>query len=615
MSWHARRLVDLIDSLASRLNRRRYDALVRHLGRTPEPNNIRRQGFVIVQIDGLAYDYLVEAMARGHTPRLRRLLSRGTYRLARWRCGLPSSTPAVQAGLMFGGAFDIPGFRWYEKDIGWSVACKVPRAARVLQTRVAASRRPGILRGGSSYMSLLDGDAGLSLLTLGSLRGGHFLENVKGVGFLLLFLLSPLRVVRTAVLSVWEYLRDLFKRLVALFIPGYYEPPRIISPFLKVMVDIIFRELQTFSAYLDIHRGTRAIFTNYYGYDEAAHHFGPNGLEAFRALRRIDQDIGRLERLVTRSQRCQYDFYVMSDHGQTPSIPFRRLYGKTLGQYIVENMENAVSVDERSTGEQTSEARAQILLGELQDIEARLRPSGARLLRAARRLVDERAPLYDEAEWDMARRNDVVVRDSGSLAHVYFNINPRALDLSDIALLYPRLLSSLLEHPGVGWVVGRQGDQVVVMNQGGTLTLGRLEHVEGYHPLADLPEPDHAARQLKQLARYPHSGDLVLLGALRDGRVVTFEDQVASHGGLGGPQDYPFIIYPAEAVPSLDERDGPVALYEHFMRYQSEGDGDGSRGSSDITSHASASRRKESTRVATPSASPRSIRIEAVPSA
>jgi hypothetical protein len=56
----------------------------------------------------------------------------------------------------------------------------------------------------------------------------------------------------------------------------------------------------------------------------------------------------------------------------------------------------------------------------------------------------------------------------------------------------------------------------------------------------------------------------------RGGQVVTFEDQAASHGGLGGAQDYPFLIHPAHVTPSLDGRDGPVALYEHFIGYQSD---------------------------------------------
>ena len=585
MSWHILRLVDLVDGLASRVNKRRYDALAWHLGRSPQAEAGYRPGFVIVQIDGLAYDHLVEAMARGHTPHLRRLLGRGGYRLMRWRCGLPSSTPAVQAGLMFGDNFDIPGFRWYEKDTGRSVVCKFPSAAHALQARVAAAR-PGILRNGSSYVSLLDGDATLSLLTLGSLGEGHFLENVKGVGFLLLFLLSPLRVARVGVLSLWEYLRDLVKRVIALFVPGYYESPALIPPLLKIIVNVIFRELQTFSAYLDIHRGTPAIFTNYYGYDEEAHHFGPDSPEAFRTLRGIDREIGRLARLARRAQRRRYDFYVMSDHGQTPAVPFQRLYGKTLGQYIVDNTEASVSIDERGTGEQTSAAQAQILLEELHDIEVRLRPAGARLLQATRRFLDRRISVYDEAEWDLTRRNSVVVRNSGSLAHVYFNVSRQTIDLGDVAVLYPRLLPSLLEHPGIGWVIGRQGDQVVVMNKGGTLTLGRSEHVEGIHPLAGLPEPGYVARQLQRLARYPHSGDLVLLGAWRAGQIVTFEDQVSSHGGLGGPQDYPFIIYPADVVLSFDGRDESISLYRHFVRYQRQGDEGASTGSSDITTQA-----------------------------
>jgi hypothetical protein len=593
MSWHICRLVDLVDGLASRFNRRRYDTLARHLGRLPAAHGEEQRGFLIVQVDGLAYDYLVEGIGRGYAPHLRRLLSSGRYRLSRWRCGLPSATPAVQAGLMFGDSFDIPGFRWYEKDKGRSVVCKLPRAAHTLQARVAATR-PGILRGGSSYVSLLDGDASLSLLTLGSFGVGHFLENVKGGGFLLLFLLSPLRVARVVALSAWEYMRDLFKRLIALFVPGYYEPPRIISPLLKVIINVLFQELQTFSAYLDIYRGTPAIFTNYYGYDEAAHHFGPSHAETFRTLRGIDREVGRLERLARRAQRRQYDFYIMSDHGQTPSTPFQRRYGKTLGQYIMENIEKTVSIDEKSTGEQTSEAQAHILLAELRDIEMRLRPAGARLLRAAHRFVNQRAPLYEETEWDLSRRGDVVVRNSGSLSHVYFNVTNQSLELSDIALLYPRLLPSLLEHPGIGWLVGRQGGQVVVMNRQGTLTLGRSEHVEGCHPLAGLPEPGYAARQLRQLARYPHSGDLILLGTWQNGQVITFEDQVASHGGLGGPQDYPFIISPASVGLSLDGGDGPTALYEHFIRYQSKGGEAYSNASSDTTRHALLSRSRVS---------------------
>ena len=35
-----------------------------------------------------------------------------------------------------------------------------------------------------------------------------------------------------------------------------------------------------------------------------------------------------------------------------------------------------------------------------------------------------------------------------------------------------------------------------------------------------------------------------ILGMLERGEVVTFEEQVGTHGGLGGPQTSPFVVYP-----------------------------------------------------------------------
>jgi hypothetical protein len=55
-----------------------------------------------------------------------------------------------------------------------------------------------------------------------------------------------------------------------------------------------------------------------------------------------------------------------------------------------------------------------------------------------------------------------------------------------------------------------------------------------------LTGPAEAARA----ARFPHAGDLILLGAYDGERVVSFEEEVATHGGLGGPQAWPFIAFP-----------------------------------------------------------------------
>jgi hypothetical protein len=577
MTWFTRKIIDLFNALANLYYSRKYAAIAERMGLEESQVNAQKRGFIVIQIDGLAYDHLIEAMARGYAPHIKRLLEKGILKLARWRCGLPSTTPAAQAGIMFGNNFDIPAFRWYEKESDTSVVCKLPGLAKAMQDRISIGRQ-GILQGGSSYVNMFDGDARLSLLTLSSMNSQRFFESVRGFGFLLLFLLSPLRVLRVVLLSISGYLIDLVKRFVALFVPGYQLRFDVLSPFLQIITNVVFREIQTFACLLDIYRGMPAIYTNYYSYDEVAHHFKIGSAEALNALRGIDNQIKQIERMRTQYRKRPYDLYILSDHGLTPSIPFKKAYGCTLGQYITEQIGEGVFTDERGGEERPSAARVLFLLEELKGIEARLSERGARLVQAAYRFVDKRLIVDDEDySWDLSKRGDVVVRNSGSMSHVYFNVVPRQMNLSEIALIYPHLLNRLVEHEGIGLVVGREEVETVIVRKDGTLTLpphppqiggtrGGIE-VRGQNPLLSLPEPELAASQLRQLTSFPHSGDIIIFGAWRDDEVICFEDQVASHGGLGGPQDYPFIMYPSELSLDLEEVTNARDLYPHFAAY------------------------------------------------
>ncbi len=574
MTWFTRKIVDLFNTLANLYYSRKYAAIAERMGLEESQVNAQKRGFIVIQIDGLAYDHLVEALAKGYAPHMKRLLEKRILKLARWRCGLPSTTPATQAGIMFGNNFDIPAFRWYEKESDTSVVCKLPGLVKNIQDRISAGRQ-GILRGGSSYVNMFDGDARLSLLTLSSINSQRFFASVRGIGFLLLFLLSPLRVLRVILLSLWEYLIDLGKRFVALFVPHYHQPFNVLSPFLQIITNVVFREIQTFACLLDIYRGMPAIYTNYYSYDEVAHHYRIGSAEAFKALRGIDNQIKQIDRMRTQYRRRHYDLYILSDHGLTPSIPFKKAYGRTLGKYIAEQIGEGLFTDERGGEERPSAAQALFLLEELKGIEARLSERGASLVQAAYRFVDKRLVVDDEDNsWDLSKRGDIVVRNSGSMSHVYFNVAPRPMNLSEIALLYPRLLNKLIVHEGIGLVVGREEGETVIVGKDGTLTLppyppqmGGVE-IRGQNPLLSLPEPELAASQLHQLASFPHSGDIIIFGAWRgNGEVVCFEDQVASHGGLGGPQDYPFIMYPGELNLDLEEVTNSRDLYPHFAAY------------------------------------------------
>ena len=84
--------------------------------------------------------------------------------------------------------------------------------------------------------------------------------------------------------------------------------------------------------------------------------------------------------------------------------------------------------------------------------------------------------------------------------------------------------------------------------------------------LCGLDDPDAVAVELAQLAAYPHSGDLILLGAWdSNGQVVTFEEQLGTHGGVGGPQEWPFILHPAHVPLDSHALSNPRELYVHFM--------------------------------------------------
>ena len=72
--------------------------------------------------------------------------------------------------------------------------------------------------------------------------------------------------------------------------------------------------------------------------------------------------------------------------------------------------------------------------------------------------------------------------------------------------------------------------------------------LEGEDPL--IGYPSRAAADLARLGGLPHCGDLVLFSTVdASGRIHAFEDQVGSHGGIGGPQNHAILIHPRDLGP------------------------------------------------------------------
>src|SRR6202007_448387 len=68
---------------------------------------------VILHIDGLRAAMLWRAVKEGGMPHVQRLLDGEGYALHRYRCGVPSTTPFSQAGVLYGDEREIPSFLWW----------------------------------------------------------------------------------------------------------------------------------------------------------------------------------------------------------------------------------------------------------------------------------------------------------------------------------------------------------------------------------------------------------------------------------------------------------------------------------------------------------------------
>jgi hypothetical protein len=359
------------------------------------------------------------------------------------------------------------------------------------------------------------------------------------------------------------------RRLVGLLRPSILNPLDVFSPLLQGFSDALFTEVQTFGVQLDIYRCMPAIYTNFTGYDEVAHKLGPDHPAAFRVLHGVDKRIRQINRMRGRYRQREYDLYLLSDHGNTPAVPFSWQNGSTLGEHLVAEIGKGLSLYEPVETHTHLRKRARYLCEELQALGEQSSPGFRRMLAAAQRHIRQRMRHGQPLDYDLKRQRDVVVSPSGPQAHIYFNVTRRPLDLIEVMLLYPDLVDHLSTKPGIGAVIGRADVHTIVLGQhGGTLEIGDEQTVlEEPNPLAPFDDVDYASDQVHRLAHFPHAGDLIVLGEVQsDGKVITFEQQLATHGGMGGPQGHPFIAWPPGRSLAAEALNDPEALYPYFMR-------------------------------------------------
>lgn len=506
----------------------------------------------MLQIDALAYSDLKRALDLGYCPNIARLL-RESFDLRRWFCGLPSATPYCQAGMFHGENDGIPAFRFYDRKARKVITCNAPHGVQYIRDRIHA---PGALAGGSSYVNLLDGDAQTVAFTVATRDKMSVYRRLGGTRMGLLILLHPIRMVRLMLQGAREWFLEEWERTRG-ELAGRATHSEGIFPFIRILSNVVIRELQTMAILLDVYLGVPVVYSTFMQYDELAHHFGPSSKQALSDLRRTDARIGEIWRMAQLAGGRGYDLVILSDHGMTPALSYRVRYGESLGATVQRLLDEAPPTgapSPRALASYAVDTEYSDIGPEVVEAVAQLTPASFGARRVIRRFRDWLRSRYGLREiifpekYRVDRVNDVVVTYSSCLALVYFAASEQRLTLNRIMadLRWSRLYTRLLAHPGIGLVATLTDDGVNLASKygRGRLRNGVVAEITGENPLDVFGTEPYVLRAVESLVRQPNAGDIVLFGAYDGYDIVSFDDQVGAHGSAGGDQVYPFIISP-----------------------------------------------------------------------
>lgn len=530
--------------------RRLYRLADRRRGRTGGKAGPVTPGALFVQLDGVGHDVLRAAVGKGVMPTVASWLDprdgRGpTHRLTAWRTDWSSQTGASQLGILHGSNHDVPAFRWYEKEKREVVVCNRPTSAAELQRRAVARTGDGglLTADGASRGNLFSGGADqLALVLSVSARRGK--ENRSRSGYFAYFS-DPANAVRTAMAFVADAGREIGQSTLARL---RKQRPRVgrggLYPLVRAFATVVERDVVIAAVIGDMLAGRCAVYADLVAYDEVAHHSGPHSHDAEKVLHRLDRSLALLAQVAEHAPR-PYRIVVLSDHGQSPGDTFQGRYGLSLGNLVRAGC--GLPVPRRAEHTHSgAEARAAVR---------------AALHRPVEESGEEHRP---------ARRSEPLVLASGNLALISFPDVPHRMSKEAIDRRHPALLSTLANHPGIGFVLVRSEEHggVVLGAHGAQIPVDRL--ADGAGPLA--PFGPGAADAVRRTHAFPHAADIMVNSWYDpvEGEVLAFEEQIGSHGGLGGAQGRPFLLSPvALSAPASDgaELVGAERLHRVFRRW------------------------------------------------
>jgi uncharacterized membrane protein YvlD (DUF360 family) len=547
------------DAVWQRQNMRRM------VNRMEPPTKTDVPGVLFIQIDGLAEPVLRQAIADGRVPTMARWVRNGTHHIVRWECDLSSQTGASQAGILHGNNHNMPAFRWYDKELGKVLTSNRPKDAAVIEHRQSDGH--GLLTdGGVSRSNVFSGDSTDTVLTFSTVN-----DKTRQAKHTTSYVLSnPYTVSRMLALTVADMAREIADRRRT---RKQKIEPRLkrggIYPLLRAATTTILRDLTLYTLMSDVYRGVPAAYVDFVGYDEVAHHSGISAPTALDTLGRLDQQFARLEQAIAEAPR-PYHVVILSDHGQTQGATFLQRYGVTLDDFVSAQI---LERHEMQVPEMTTEGWGNLngaLTEVINDKDSRLGKAVGVLVR--KHTIEGEVVLGPGFDDEVEARSDapsdvpdVVVLASGNLGLISFTKLQGRATLETMATRYPGLVAALAEHPGVGFVM-------VLSEELGPLAIGGAgvryladDRVEGADPLE--PFGPNCADHLRRTNSFVNTPD-ILVNSFYDVHAdegAAFEELIGFHGGLGGSQTKPFLLYPS-VLPIPDEPIVGAAAVHHLFK-------------------------------------------------
>ena len=502
-------------------------------------------GLIVVEIDGLAYDILSEALDKDLMPTVKEMIENKSHTLKEWETDLSSQTGASQAGILHGNNEDITAFRWIEKENdNQMMQCSGPTKVKELEERISDGN--GLLaQNGASRSNLFSGDTDNVIFTMSKILNLQKLYNKAWFSvfsnpnnFARIFVLFLAEMVLEVISQIKHKVKNIRPRIHRgiLYIPT------------RAGTNVFMREINTATLIGDMMVGDVDIaYSTYLGYDEIAHHSGIRDEDSWFALKGMDRQI---KRLIDANKYCPRDYKIViqSDHGQANGATFKQRYGESFEDFIKSLLPQDMTLFAKMSSNEEHYAETFVPFS---------------------KQIDQIKNRSKEEEKQELSDSEVIVLASGNLAMVYLTQWKHRLTYEELNNLFPELLPEILKNEYIGFIVvksSQKGDMAI--GKDGIYYLDSGE-IEGENPLEGFGS--NIVMHIKRNSSFKYTPD-ILVNSFYDAEndeVCAFEELVGSHGGAGGTQSKPFILYPSDWDVPDGEIIGAESIY-HILKENSE---------------------------------------------